>query len=1021
MRAALAVFLFFYPSFSLTAQITLNPTPTRVVGQDSLALTTFNPNLVEGREFFGPQGIALDLTTNPPSVYVADTGNNRVLGFHNAAAVANGQKADLVIGQPDFGTTIAAGPGRTSATTGLAAPTGLVVDSSGNLYVVDSGNNRILRFPRPFSQSGSLLPDFVIGQPGFSTKSANQGGISASTVAFSVTSGTSSSTFQSFLTFDSSGNLWVADPGNNRVLRFNAKVIGGQPSPGPVADIVLGQTDFVSNSYNPLGNPVTSLSAFVEPTGIAFDTAGHLFVSESSTSQRSRILVWNPPFTTGQIASRLIGVDTDSPQPPTVSALQLAPGAGALFAVGNRIGIADAEFNRILLYPSSDQWTSSNLDQTAAQVIGQPDFSSATANQGQPTANASTLFNPVAAAFSGTELYVVDNQNHRVVVLPQSGSAFGAATRVLGQDGLTFNAPNLIEGREFDFLNTSSGSIDAGVAVDLNSNPPHLYVADTYNNRILGFNDLRNIQPGAKADIVIGQPDFQENRVNYPSNNSMSPNQSALFDPTGLVVDASGNLYVADTGNGRVLRFPAPFANYTAGSMENADLVLGQQNFFINISDPTDRTMAAPYGMAMTNYPGLLVSDAVHSRVLFFDGYYGYTNGQVASRVFGQPDFNTAGSGSGMNQLSAPRHIATDSDDRLYVADTGNHRVLIFDHAPNASPNPQAAVALTAGLSSPFGMYVSRVNGDIWVADAGANTSVRYPAFDSLEVTNNSPNLTLPNQISPRAISEDAWGNVFIADSANRVVIYYPGLAALNAAVYLSSNILAPGMITALYSTGNFHQFGTTSQTSSSLPLPTTLNGVQVLFNGTPAPLFFAGTDQINFMVPIGAPQSGTADLQVLEAATGRLLGDATVEMTPTVPGIFTQAGNGNGAAIAVNDDNTLNTQTNPAIAGHVITLYATGQGYVPGAPPDGQASTAVQNPRAPTVIIGSEFVTGTGIQYSGLAPGQVGVWQINVVIPKDQVTLPTQPTWAIVIQDSVPSGSNSTGRNVQIYVKQPS
>ena len=194
-----------------------------------------------------------------------------------------------------------------------------------------------------------------------------------------------------------------------------------------------------------------------------------------------------------------------------------------------------------------------------------------------------------------------------------------------------------------------------------------------------------------------------------------------------------------------------------------------------------------------------------------------------------------------------------------------------------------------------------------------------------------------------------------------------------------------------------------------------------MLFNGTPAPLFFAGTDQINFMVPIGAPQSGTADLQVLEAATGRLLGDATVEMTPTVPGIFTQAGNGNGAAIAVNDDNTLNTQTNPAIAGHVITLYATGQGYVPGAPPDGQASTAVQNPRAPTVIIGSEFVTGTGIQYSGLAPGQVGVWQINVVIPKDQVTLPTQPTWAIVIQDSVPSGSNSTGRNVQIYVKQPS
>jgi uncharacterized protein (TIGR03437 family) len=1020
MKVVFVSLFFFLSTVSpLSGQITLNPSPTRVVGQNSLTINNLNPNLVEGREFYSPQGIALDLTTNPPGLYVSDTGNNRVLAFRSASAFANGQKADFVLGQVDLQTTIAQGPGRTTRTTGFASPTGLAVDSNGNLYVADSGNNRVLRFPQPFSQSGTQLPDLVIGQPGFSTASLNQGGISASSVAFATTATakTTSTTLIANLAFDSAKNLWVTDPGNNRILRFNAKVLGSGASPGPAADLVLGQPDFITGTYTSFGNPLTSTTAITTPTGITFDTGGRLFVSESVSTQRSRILVWNPPFATGQSAARLIGVNTDANQPPTVSPLQLGPGTGALFTVGNQVGIADTEFNRILLYPSADQWTSNTLDQTASVVIGQPDFNSASANQGQPGPGPGTLASPSSAVFSGTELYIADASNHRVLVAPQTGNTFGPSTRVLGQDGFTFNAPNLIEGREFDFLSTAGG-VDAGVAIDLNSSPPHLYVADTYNNRILGYNDLRNLQPGAKADIVIGQPDFQHQWYNYPSNNPATPNQSGLFAPTGIIVDAAGNLYVADTGNSRVLRFPAPFANYKAGTPEPADLVLGQSSFFFTITDPTARTMAAPYGLALTNFPGLLVSDITHSRVLFFQGPT-FTNGQSATRVFGQPDFNSSGAGTGMNQLSAPHHISNDSDDRLYVADTGNARVMIFDHAPNAAANPQAAYALTSGLSGPRGMYVSPVNGDIWVADLGG-TAVRYPAYNSLEVNGFKPNATL-NEAIPVAISEDPWGNVFIADAANRVVIHYPGLSSINAANFLLSNILAPGMIAAVYSTGNYHQFGTGSASATAQPLPTTLNGIQVLFNGVPAPLFYAGTDQINYEVPNLAPQSGTADVQVIEVATGRLLGDSTVLMTVSVPGLFTQAGNGSGAASAVNQDGTVNTQTNPAVAGSVITLYGTGVGYIPNAPPDGQsATTAISAPRAPTVLISPYALTGSDILYSGLAPTLVGVWQINVRIPKDVITLPNSPTYVIVLQASIYSGGPTVGRNVQIYVKQP-
>ena len=603
------------------------------------------------------------------------------------------------------------------------------------------------------------------------------------------------------------------------------------------------------------------------------------------------------------------------------------------------------------------------------------------------------------------------------VVMPQLTGGFGAATRVIGQDALTLSAPNLIEGRE---LNFSSGG-DAGVAVDLTANPPRLYIADTYNNRILGYKDLRNIQAGAKADIVIGQPDFQQSRVNFPSNNRNQLNQSGLSSPTGLYVDPAGNLYVADTGNGRVLRFPKPFDNYKAGSLEPADLVLGQVNFFTKITDATSRTMAAPYGIAQASENGLLISDVVHSRVLYFPGTSKtFTNGQTATIVFGQKDFNSSGQGSDMNQLAAPHHIATDVDDHLYVADTNNGRILIFDHAPTAISGTPAAISLTNNLNRPRGMYVSPLTNEIWVADAGTNAAIRFPPFNALPGVNFASNATL-NEVTPLALAQDAWGDIFIADNANRVVIHYPGLSALNAANFLRPNNLAPGMISALYSTGNLHQFGTASQTSSSLPLPRTLNGIQVLFNGSPVPLFFAGMDQINFQVPSAAPVSGTADLQVLEVGTGRVLGAATVGMTSVNPGLFTQSANGIGAALAANKDGTLNTATNPAIAGDIITLYGTGEGVIPGGPADGDViHSALQSPRQPTVIVGVHALTGGDVAYAGIAPGQVGVWQVNVKIPSDTITLPTAPTQVIVLQDSQPSGGAPLGRAVIIYVKQP-
>jgi uncharacterized protein (TIGR03437 family) len=1004
---------------SLLGQITLNPAPSRVLGQDSTTIKNLNPNLVEGREFDLPEGLALDTSTNPPALYVCDTVNNRVLGFRHASGFTNGQTADLVLGQPDLATTLTPAQGNVTGTV-LVQPTGIVVDTQGNVYVVDSGDNRILRFPKPFAQTGGQTADLVIGQASFTTNGANLGGISAATLNLTSTSGP----LVSYPAFDATGNLWVGDAGNNRILRFNATALAAAPPVmGPAADLVLGQTDFVTGTYNPptASSPFLSLTAIDSPTGIAFDTSGRLFVDESVAKRQGRILLWTSPFYIGEPASRILGIDASNPPPPAVSEFQLNVGPGNLFAFGNGIAVTDTFNNRILVFPPVEQWTPGTTYQAATEVAGQPDFSSGSPNAGGSTAGPNGFALPGAAAFSGGMLYVPDSFNNRVILMPQNGNTFGPATMVLGQDQLNLNAPNLTEGREFNFGSNGTG-YDAGIAVDLATATPHLYVADTFNNRILGFNDLRSVQTGAKADLVIGQPDFQQTLINYPSNSASQPNASGLSVPTGLAVDSQGNLWVADTGNSRVLRFPAPFANYKSGTPEQADLVLGQASFSgATITDATDRTMAAPYGLAFTLAGGLLVSDAALNRVLYFAGQPAdFTSGMSAGMVFGQPDFNSSRPGNGLNQMSAPRGIASDTDDRLYVADTGNGRIDLYNNVPTASAGQPTALTLSSDLVRPVGVYVSAITGEIWVADAGAAEAIRFPSFLNLNPDNNSPDGGFTNLAGPLALTEDAWGDLLVADEAHRVGIHYPEMSPENAANYLDPQVLAPGMIAAMFTLGTSTQFGTTGASATSLPLPTTLNGVQVLFNGAPVPLFYAGPNQINFQVPVGAPQTGTVEMQVIQPATGRILGDTIVGMTAALPGFFTAGATGSGDALALNEDNTVNSADNPAAQGTVIQLFGTGQGFLQGAPPDGSAATGLtQTATLPVIIMGAGPVAPANIQYSGLAPSEVGVWQVNVLIPDSVISLPNFPTQVIAIINNVPSGGAGLMRGVYIHVKQ--
>lgn len=972
------------------AQAVYNTVPTRILGQAVIQqqqLTATAPNLTEGREFYNPQSVVVDTSASPAILYVADTNNNRVLAWNNVSGFTNGSIASLVIGETDFYSTQEQGPGRSSNVAGFTEPTGVAVDSVGNLYVMDNGNNRILRFPKPFAQPpGTPQPDLVIGQTSFEANLPNQGQSTPSDSSLATTNG--SSIYQAGLAIDPGGNLWVSDPGNNRVLRFPQSVLtaGAQ---GPSSNLVLGQATFGTSAL-PSNTTLAQKNFLAQPTGVAVDPQGHLFVADSS----NRVLVWANPSANGQLADRIMGLvaSSSSTSATTIGASSFKAPSGIVF-VGGAPYVLDTGYNRILGFAPYSQWPAESVSfsPVANIVIGQVGFTSVAPDGGNATANAQTFFAPTGAAATATDLLITDSVNNRVLDFPVSGGSVAAsATRVLGQTEFQYGAINLLQGREvfFSGVNTALSTTaitGGGVAVDTSSNPPHLYISDTGNNRILGFKDARRVTTTTVADIVIGQVDLGSNEVDYPFNQPNHPSSAGLFVPQGIAVDSSGNLWVADTGNSRVVRFATPFSTPATAPTgpPAANLVLGQSSLSgPTLTDATARTMSAPYGISIAPGGDVYISDALLNRILVFRKPQtgDFISGQSADVVIGQTDFFSSKAQAATTGLSSPRGIATDSGDRLYVADSGNGRVAIYSGVSTAENNPPTTLSLS-GMNAPNSVGVS-ATGNIWAADTNNNRVLEYPAYDLLPI-NASPISTLASA-GPLNVALDAAGNPIVAEgAANRVSYYYPTMGAANAANFFAR--YAPAMLTSLSSIGG-SQFGPTAAKSSNAgPWPTTLGDVQVLVNGTAAPLMSVSGTQITFQIP-SKTALGTAEVDVLRVSTDEVLATGFYPVEATSPALFTTGAGGQGQVVATNDDGTTNSQSHPIKAGHNISLFGTGQGVIPGAPADGTSATGpVPTPTKPLVYLGgTNYVSASNIQYSGLAKGMVGVWEITATVPSN-------------------------------------
>jgi uncharacterized protein (TIGR03437 family) len=241
----------------------------------------------------------------------------------------------------------------------------------------------------------------------------------------------------------------------------------------------------------------------------------------------------------------------------------------------------------------------------------------------------------------------------------------------------------------------------------------------------------------------------------------------------------------------------------------------------------------------------------------------------------------------------------------------------------------------------------------------------------------------------------------FVASAWCQKPVIFPG-GVVNAASYAVTTTvlipqrpegLSPGSIASIFGANLAYS----TETASTIPLPTQLAGTSVTVHGFPAPLFYVSPSQINFQMPwryTGLTESQATGVVVTTAAGSSDLYPLNLEGGE---GIFTMdsSGCGQGAVLNVSADGSVsvNSPSNSASPDNYISIYGTGQGYsaVFNIPPDGTPPPPSPSPAAipglyfDFVYSGPYFIPigPTDVYWAGLAPGLIGVDQFNFQIPE--------------------------------------
>ncbi|CAF4729948.1 unnamed protein product [Rotaria sp. Silwood1] len=740
----------------------------------------------------GPWGIYADSTT----VYVVDRGNHRVqkwvtgvtsgvtvagstsdpgpwsYQFNSPTAIAFDPYGNMFVLDSGNNRVQKWWPGGTYGITVLSATLSgalsMDIDRAGNLYVADTGNQRIVSFSIWCPNPSTVTPT-----PPTSTTTlmcptaAWNSNVTIIVGATSLAGSTPTFLYSPYgVNFDGYFNMYVADTVNHRIQQYSPR--------SNVGKTVAGVTSA----------PNTSLAQFNNPTAVDFDSNGIMYILDTLNY---RVLKWTLGDTFGTVVVNGRGSGT------TLDKIGLSY---AMFIdQQNNIYVSEYGNHRVT------KWIYGN--NTVGQLVAGTSILGTTADK---------LNSPWGIYVDANNvLYVADRLNHRIQKWP-AGAAIGdtiaGQSTVAGSWSYQLSSPTAVIFDQYGYMYvldagnlriqrwlpgmtygvtvvaSTMSALSSGMNFDSSGN---IIVADTSNHRIISFNvacpnptTVTQPPPTLPPNLPCQTGTFNTTWTIAAGTSPTSGSGLAyLNNPMDIYVDGNQYIYVADNGNSRIQKFPP------------ADTTIGP---------PTGTTVA---GFTLTGGSGY--SELYNPTAIFVDPdgvmYIADAgNYRIQKWLPNQPlGFTVAGgrgNGATYDKIGLVYAIFVDNVGNIYVSESSNHRVTVW-YASNTAAGQLVAGIGSAGtalnqLNSPWGLFVDS-NAALYISDRSNHRIVTWTAGATTGVViagvTGTPGSTATYLSSPTTIAVDTNNNLYVMDAGNnRVQRFAPGSSVADTIISMASS-----------------------------------------------------------------------------------------------------------------------------------------------------------------------------------------------------------------------------------------
>ena len=610
-------------------------------------------------------------------------------------------------------------------------------------------------------------------------------------------------------------------------------------------------------------------------------------------------------------------------------------------------------------------------------------------------------------------------------------------------------AGNNTGGYSGDAAAATAAQLDGPAAVWIDSKG-NLYIADQLNNRIR----LVTASTGIITTVVgNGTPGFLGDTCGASCGTTVETAVNAEINgPDTVILDAKGNMYIADTANYVVrLVTPTGSAISTYAGENSAGPGFTGDGGQANVAQ-----LYGPAGLAMDSGGNLYISDNRNNRIRKVT-----TAGIITTVVNSTGDVGFAGDGGVALQahLNGPRGLFIDSSGALYIADSASNMIrkvvagTISLVAGSTSGLPgvgaEGVQATTALLRGPTSVAVETC-GNVYIADT-TNSRIRMVTPNGIINTIAGGNgafysgdggPALSAQLNfPSGVGVDSKGNVYVADTQNHVIRLLTPTSAppcggaapvvttggvISASAFGASSLIATGSWIEIYGSNLAADSRPWAASDFSGPngvnAPTSLDRTAVTIAGQSAFVQYISPGQVDAQVPAN---TGTGPLQLTVSTAAGTSAPVTVTVNTVQPGLWAPKQSppllvgGNQYVGAFHADGTYvgpagafpGYTSSPAKTGEIITLYGNGFGTVSSGTLPGQIAEQLNTLILPIQFSFSGIPAGVSpYSYYGLAPGLVGAYQFNVVVPN----VPNSDL--VPLTFTLGSGANAVTGNQTLY-----